>query len=81
MEGTGQHWPEWMGMECLGTCLDSRAAKSTARRSDRELWEHLTKRSDGGGVQDGYLAIYRKKVHDRLGVMSGTEPDDPADPD
>lgn len=48
MEGTEQHWPEWMGMECPGTCLDSRATKSTATLYLTELREHLTKRSDGG---------------------------------
>lgn len=31
-------------------------------------------------VQDGYLAIFRKKIHNRLGAVSWTESDDPADP-
>lgn len=54
MEDDGQCWEEWMVMDCPGTCLGSKVAKSTARLYCRE---HLAKRRDGGKKltsSDGY---------------------------
>lgn len=48
VEGDGQSWHEWMGMDCPGARLGKKVAKSTARHYCRLLLKHLT-----GGVMEG----------------------------
>lgn len=80
MEDDGQCWKEWMGMDCPGTCLGSKVTKSTARLYCRE---YLAKRRDGGKklTSSGWiLSHFQIKIYRRLGAMSWTESNDPADP-